>query len=255
MDKKQKKPILSWLVRDKYQGDETANLMADFARLRQGEPLPYIIGWVDFLGCHIDLTAHPLIPRPETEFWAEQAILEAKEKAKRGKIRCLDLGAGSGCLGLAVLKHCPNAVVDFVEKDKKLIPQIAKNLKLNKIPSKRFQIFQSDLFSYQKDSPSGKYDYIFTNPPYIPAGRKLAKSVIGWEPKQALFAGKDGLIIIKKILREAKKYLKPNGELWLEFDSSQKKDLAGFLSKSGYENIVFHKDQYDRWRYVTVKMK
>ncbi len=89
-----------WLLREKYQGVKTDAFFEDCARLKNGEPLAYIIGSIPFLNTTIFLDAHPLIPRPETEFWVEKAIAHMNVRAP---LRILDLCAGSGCIGVAVL--------------------------------------------------------------------------------------------------------------------------------------------------------
>ena len=115
---------IKWLKRDR--PDYYAQ---GIKRLESGEPLDYVIGWREFLGCKIDLSGKPLIPREETEFWVERVVKDLKAKSE--KLKALDLFSGSGCIGLAVLKHCPNIKMIFGEKDPKLCKQIKKNLKLN----------------------------------------------------------------------------------------------------------------------------
>jgi len=246
----------------------------DIARLEKGEHIDYVIGWVDFAGCRIDLSKRPLIPRPETEFWVDKAIrdikrshytfssrftpsaawgptrLGRKHSARASLVRFLDLFAGSGCIGVAVLKHIPWAKVDFGEKEKKLLNQIIINTKLNGISPKRYQIFQSDIFSNIKE----KYDYIFANPPYVAEARKakVQKSVLEQEPKGAVFGGKDGLYYIRKFLKEAKGHLKPDGKIYMEFDSFQKQAIAKLLKQFGYTRFEFFKDQYGKWRYARI---
>ncbi|KKU36519.1 MAG: Protoporphyrinogen oxidase [Candidatus Azambacteria bacterium GW2011_GWF2_46_32] len=173
---------IGWVLKEKYGFARLAEFERDIQRLQKGEPVAYVIGFVDFLGCKIDLSFRPLIPRPETEFWTEKAI-EDIEKSGRKKVRCLDIFAGSGCIGVAVLKHAPVAVVDFAEKEKKFLEQIKLNARLNNLSPKRRKFIQSDIFS----NISGIYDYIFANPPYV-AKRKNAvvqKSVLEWEPAGA----------------------------------------------------------------------
>src|SRR5258708_4979109 len=116
-----------WLLRDRYKISEseivektstgfapenfpeiTDQLRDDMRRLDGGEPIQYVIGWVPFLGCTIDLSLKPLIPRPETEFWTEKVMKETlKREMGDSELRALDLCCGSGCIGIALLKHVP----------------------------------------------------------------------------------------------------------------------------------------------------
>lgn len=251
MNKKQFSKEASWLLQEKYQGKLTKAAKQDFARLKAGEPIDYLIGFVEFAGCRIDLSLKPLIPRPETEYWTQKAIQDIRTSPKRNLgIRCLDVFSGSGCIGIAVLKHIPQAYVDFAEQEKKFLPQIQRNLKKNKISKKRFLVFQSDIFS----KVSLQYDYIFANPPYVATIRwkNVQSSVVRYEPREALVAGKDGLRYIKRFLKEAKRHLTPRGKIYMEFDSPQKKEIDKLLKKLQYKSWQFHKDQYGKWRFVAI---
>jgi release factor glutamine methyltransferase len=237
-----------WLLRDKYHNKKTAGFFKDIEKLEKGEPIDYLIGWEPFLNCKIDLRFKPLIPRLETEYWTEEAIKSIKALKKSTAI--LDLCSGSGCIGIAVLKNVKNSCVVFGEFDKSLIQQIRINLKLNKIRRERYQIIQSDLLGNIK----GKFDFILTNPPYASLNRrnKVQKSVLQYEPHLALFGGQDGLFLIKKILKQAPKYLNENGQIWMEFDSCQKPAINQLLKQLQYKNWEFFKDQFGRWRFVKI---
>jgi release factor glutamine methyltransferase len=213
-------------------------------RLESGEPIDYLIGFFDFLGCKIDLSFRPLIPRTETEWWIEKAIQNFGHPMSKYKI--LDIFSGSGCIGIALLKHLPNAHVDFGEKEPAFVAQIEKNITLNNIDPKRAQVFTSDVFS---NIPEKKYDYIFANPPYISRKKieAVQKSVLDHEPDGALFAEDDGLFYIKKLLTEAPQFLAPNGKLFVEFDSWQKEEIEKLVAPSPFR-AEFWKDQFDRWR-------
>src|SRR3989339_1796772 len=110
---------ISWLLKEKYNGQLTNKAKKDIARLKNGQPLDYVIGFTDFLGCKIDLSKKPLIPRPETEFWVGQVIKEINKfypsTSSGQNLRILDMFSGSGCIGLAVLKNIKNSEVDFAD--------------------------------------------------------------------------------------------------------------------------------------------
>lgn len=243
---------IHWLLEEKYHGVMGDMAQADIARIKQGEPIAYVIGFVDFLGCKIDLSQHPLIPRPETEFWVEQAIQDMGKHNVSTKIKCLDIFAGSGCIGVAVLKHIPSATVDFVDCDSEVIEQIAINCKLNGISDSRRQIIKSDMF----EGVDGSYNYIFANPPYIAENKKdnVQEFVLTHEPHKALFGGPDGLVYIETFLDQAKGYLSDNGKIYMEFDVHQKDKIEKILIDKDFRDFNFYHDQFGRWRYVVLSL-
>jgi len=199
-------------------------------------------------------------PRLETEFWSKKAI---KEIGKGLTLRShsayvLDVFAGTGCIGISILKNIPNAKVDFVDISKQAIKEIKENLKLNGVSSKRYKIYWSDIFNsleeivarWQKKSFLG-YDFIFANPPYIAINRisEISSEVLKNDPKRALWGGNDGIEIIRRFLREVKKYLKTNGLVFMEFDPLQKPEIERLLKEQGLQ-VVFHKDQFGKWRWL-----
>ena len=242
---------IQWLLRDKYSGKESEAFLRDVKKLKGGEPLDYIIGFREFLSCHIDLSKKPLIPREETEYWVEKSL--ALLPTSKKPLKVLDIFAGSGCIGLAVVKNKKNANVVFADKDKKAIEQIRINVKKNNVKSTRVKVIQSDVFSNIK----GKFDIIFANPPYIPTTRKnkVQPSVLKHEPRAALFGGADGLLYIKPFLAKAQNHLTDNGKIYFEFDSIQKKSIEKLLKKYQHTSFEFYKDQYQKWRWVLVNKK
>lgn len=234
----------TWLLEEKYKGTESEAFRADCERLKNGEPLAYIIGYIPFLNCQIFLDSRPLIPRPETEFWVNQAISKINDTEAP---RVLDLCAGSGAIGIAVAKACEAACVDFVEIDPVHHMSIHRNLEEN-VPHKITQnkVFVSDLY---ENIPDKTYHFILSNPPYIDkAAETVAESVALHEPHLALFGGKDGMEIIERVISGAKASLSPHGQLWIEHEPFQSAAIQKLASANGF-SCQTQKDQYHTERY------
>ncbi|MCK9352335.1 MAG: HemK family protein methyltransferase [Candidatus Paceibacterota bacterium] len=238
-----------WLLHEKYGGQETPGFFEDLRRIEAGEPVDYVIGFSTFLGAKIDLSYHPLIPRTETEFWVEKAM----EHISMGKTEILDMFAGSGCIGIAILKHLKDVSVDFGEKDPLLIKQIEKNIDINNIDFMRAHVYETDVFA---NIPQKKYDYIFANPPYVSHDRKwqVARPVLEHEPHLAIFTDDDGLFFVKQMLNESPNFLTQDGMLFLEFDQWQKEKIEKLVEDSKFEG-VFWRDQYEKWRVAVLTLK
>ncbi len=232
-----------WLLNDKYNGIETDAFYDDVKRLESGEPLAYIIGWQPFCGTKIYLDSHPLIPRPETEYWVKLVTDEIKEKKN---VKVLDLCAGSGCIGIAILKNIPNSTVDFVEIDESHHATILKNVRENKINENRVKIVGGSLFENVPD----QYDIIVTNPPYIDPqlSDRIGESVLEYEPKNALFGGNAGMGLITKILAQIPRFLRSGGILYIEHEPEQVQKIQELLP-----GIKSQKDQFGVARFSVYK--
>jgi release factor glutamine methyltransferase len=241
---------ISWLIKAKYSGNAKADLTDDLRRLKSGEPIDYVIGWSDFLGCQIGLLGRPLIPRAETEYWTRQVITQINQRP--GESRCLDIFAGSGCIGIAILKHCPRASVDFIEQEAKFCDLIGRNCAQNDLQKTRYRITRGDVFSGADQKI--EYDFILANPPYVPSARagELDSSVIDWEPAEALFAGTEGLSVIERFLAEAKRHLSPGGQLWLEYDSGQQQKISRLARANGFSRCDLFDDQFGQSRWAVI---
>ena len=204
-----------------------------------------------FLNCKIDISKKVFEPRAETEFWLGKVIKQLAKNKRATAINILDIFAGSGCIGIAVLKNLKNAEVDFIDISKAAVEQIKINLKLNKISPEKYRIYNSNLFGKRKDK---KYDYIFANPPYVASDRinEVQKEVLEKDPHQALFSGREGMNIIRKFLPEAKKHLKPGGRIFMEFDPQQKEEVEKILKRLNLK-YQFKKDQFLKYRTVIAK--
>ena len=231
------------LLRDKYSGSLQKGLWSDIKRLWALEPLGYVVGYTMFGGAKIDLSKRTMVPRPETEWWVAKAIEEISSDAKE-TIRCLDMFAGSGCIGLAVLNNIGGSHVDFADVDEQALEQIAINLEVNKMPSKRTQIIKSDIF----ENINGKYDYILANPPYVPevVRAKVFTSALNYEPHIGLFGGRDGCETLFRFLKQSRQHLNSGGKIWIEFVDIldfQIERIKNFLNQLGYDNFDFNKGE------------
>lgn len=233
------------LLEKKHKGTSGNKYLEDVSRLSLGEPVDYILGNSEFLGCLIDLSFKPLIPRVETEYWVELAIKENKGKKD---VRVLDIFSGSGCIGIAAAKNFKNAKVYFAEAEPDCIKQIKKNIRINRIKND-VKVIKSDIFK----NINGKFDLIFANPPYIPAPRKksLPKSVVGYESGRYLFSGPDGLSVIKRFIKGVSSHLNPGGFAYMEFDSGQRADIKKMIAGVGLKSF-FMRDQYNKYRWVRI---
>ena len=258
-----------WLLEEKYESVQSDAFLADCDRLKAGEPLAYLIGSIPFLNTtiYLDLPAtclpdrqgqagsKPLIPRTETEFWVEKIIADINSSEVRPRIilgqtsdslRVLDLCAGSGCIGVAVLKNVTYASVDFVEIDGTHHETIRKNILENDIDISRAHIYGGDLF----ENITEKYDYILTNPPYIdPEQNQTDESVKKYEPVLALYAEDGGLKIIFRIIAEAHRFLNPQGVLVIEHDPEQSDEIRAYAELQHFE-VATRLDQFGVERYT-----
>jgi release factor glutamine methyltransferase len=208
-----------------------------------------------FLDCRIDFSQHNFSPRIETEFWVGEEIkrLKVKSQNENLKMKILDIFSGTGCIGITILKNIENSEVDFADIWPKAIEQIKINLKLNEINESRYKIYQSNIFHKIAEE---KYDFIFANPPYVALNRifEVQKEVLEKEPKVALFAGKDGLVVIDKFLSQVKRHLHPLGELFMEFETDQQERIKEICGKENLK-VTFKKDQFGKIRWLEASVK
>lgn len=260
-----------WLLEEKYGGVETLAYENDKARLTSGEPVAYVIGSQPFLGLTIHLDSHPLIPRVETEWWTEQ-MLNAYVQAEPGSqnsvvrlglaarsateswlpgeapLRFLDLCAGSGAIGCSALARLLHTQIYFGEIDPAHEKTILKNIHKNNLDESRAEIRIGDLF---EPFHNERFDLIAINPPYIPVDRKLEKSVSDYEPAQALFAGDDGLDLLRRIAVELPHHFTERGEAWIEIDSPHTETTQALFSAQGFSTTL-RTDQYGAFRVLVV---
>ena len=194
----------------------------------KGKPIAYLIKKKDFWKHEFLIKDDILIPRPDTETLIEEILKLTKSKLNQ---RILDIGVGSGCILLSVLKERKDFHGIGVDISKKCISLSKTNAqKLGLI--NRVKFFQSDIDNFA----NGKYDLIISNPPYIKKHKikYLEKDIIQFEPKLALDGGLDGLSKIRKIILKSSELIKKRGRLILEIGFDQKKKVKDLLNKNGF---------------------
>ena len=199
-------------------------------RRARKEPIAYIIGKKEFWSEDFLVNYGTLIPRPETELLIYKIVNYFKNK----KINILDIGTGSGCILLSILKElnfCRGVGIDVSANAIEMARKNSINLKLlNRVKFKTI-----DLDKYN----TGKFDLIVSNPPYIPSRdiKNLSKDIINYEPLKALDGGLDGLDLIKKVIYKSNHLLKREGMLALEIGHNQYKKVVNILKSNGYREI------------------
>lgn len=225
----------------KHGGKETEAFLDDVKKMTDGEAFEYLLGEVTFCGAKVDLSLRPMIPRPETEFWVKQAIDDLLLTRRQFVLRVLDLFSGSGCVGLAVLKNIPEAIVDMIELDPKLKPGVEHSIIRNNIKKLRARVLIGDAW----EGAGGFYDVIFAVPPYVPLHMKdEVMKELGAENPLSFFDKEDGYYYHKQVLSKAKDFLKDDGILYLEFDITQREKIEDLVKEYGYQNYTFLKDPY-----------
>jgi len=197
-------------------------------RRKKGEPIAYLINKKEFWNNEFYVNKDVLIPRPDTELIIEQVL---KIYPKNSQLQVLDIGTGSGCILLSILKERTNFYgtgIDISQKSINVSNFNAKKLKLNN----RSKFYNSDVDNFE----IGKYDLIVSNPPYIEllSLKYLDRDVVNFEPKLALNGGFDGFSKIRKVISKASNLVKKNGKLILEIGFNQKNEVNKILKKEGF---------------------
>lgn len=209
------------------------------SRRLQHEPIQYILGTQEFYGLPLRVTPAVLIPRPETEHLVE-AVLERLPHDRSTTIA--DIGTGSGAIAIALAKHLPLATVTALDLSPAALEVARSNAEsLGLAPRIRF--FHSDLLSgLPPEEQHGYFDAIVSNPPYIPTTDEagLHPEVRDYEPSSALFAGKDGLDLYRRLIPAAYDSLQPDGLLALEIGHGQREAIASLLE--GWRQVGFVDD-------------
>ena len=201
-----------------------------------GNPVAYLTKKKSFWNSEFIISNDILIPRPDTELVVENALKLTKQK---NKINILDIGVGSGCILLSILKERKNFYGTGIDISKKCL-NISKINAINLKVNSRLKLFKSDVDKFNL----GKYDLIVSNPPYIKTQKikYLERDVADFEPRLALNGGLDGLSEIRKVIKKASDLIKKNGKFILEIGFDQKNKVINLLKKKGFYIDSIKKD-------------
>ena len=212
---------------------EQCERYTDYIQRRQKhEPLQQITGYQEFMGLRFKVTPDVLIPRQDTEILVEEVM-----RYLHDGMHILDMCTGSGCILLSLLKYsndCEGTGCDISEKALKVAEENAEMLSLNA------SFVQSNLF----ENVRGKYEFIVSNPPYIPTGviPTLMEEVRDHEPVGALDGGEDGIYFYREIVEKAGEYLYPGGMLFFEIGYDQAEKVSSLMREAGYQEVTVCKD-------------
>ena len=192
------------------------------------KPIAYLLKKKSFWNSEFYVNKNTLIPRPDTEIILEQILKFTKNK---NYLNILDIGVGSGCILLSILKERKNFYgtgIDISRNSLDICKMNAKKLLLDR----RVKFFKSDVDKFA----IGKYDLIVSNPPYIKRCdlKYLESDVVKFEPKLALDGGLDGLSVIRKVIKKSSELLKKNGKFILEIGFDQKNKVIKLLNNKGF---------------------
>ena len=224
---KDKKYII--LNREKKLKSKNLNYFYELINERSAKkPIAYMTNKKFFWKHEFLVTSDTLIPRPDTELIIEQVLKFTKNK---NKLNVLDIGIGSGCILLSILKEKNNfhgTGIDISKKCLKICNINAVNLNIKS----RLKLFKTDVDKFDQ----GKYDLIVSNPPYIKKLdlKYLEKDVVNFEPKFALDGGLDGLSEIRKVIKKSSELIKKNGKFILEIGFNQKNKTINLLKEKGF---------------------
>ncbi len=214
-------------------------------------PLAYLLGDVFFYSLKLKVRAGCLIPRPETERFVEEAVLVLRSDSIQSP-KVLDIGTGSGAIALAILSvflKGQATLVDFSAEALEIARENAQELGF----SNRVEFIFSDLFS--NILHESKFDLIVSNPPYLTkADLSDLQPEVSFEPRMALDGGDDGLNFYRRIIPEAKFFLKPRGWLGFEVGAGQSVAVCEYLLRHGYEDLRVFRDHQSIERIVLCRL-
>lgn len=233
---------------------QMAYLDSMLARRLAGEPLQYVLGSWGFRQLDLMVSPAVLIPRPETEVLAGLAVDELARRNPPGGL-AVDLGTGSGAVGLAVAAECETARVVLTDVSAEALGVARANLAGLGRAAVRVSAYQGSWFEALPESLIGMVDVVACNPPYVRDDEELPSEVADWEPTIALRGGPDGLDAVRRILVEAPRWLSPEGSVLLELSPDQMDTAADIARVGGLAVEAVHPDLAGRDRVLQCRSR
>ncbi len=217
-------------------------------KLKQSEPIQYIIGQTTFYDLPFLVNPSVLIPRPETEELVELIIKTYSDS----KIRILDIGTGSGCIAVSLAKFLPSSEVTALDISSEALNVARENAKRNNVS---VSLIRTDILNTDQSIKdiSGNFDIIVSNPPYVKESEKLEMNpnVLNYEPSQALFVPDDDpLIFYRAITDFGRKKLTTNGSLFFEINAQCGNEMVSLLKEYNYKEVELIRDISEKDRII-----
>ncbi len=224
-------------------------------RRRAGEPLQYVLGRWGFRTLDLMVDERVLIPRPETEGVVDHVLAELDRHLAEegGRAVVVDLGCGSGAIGLAVAAERPSADVHAVDVEPGAVAVTRANLAGLGIAGAAVTIHEGSWFTPLPPDLAGRVTVVASNPPYVAASDDLPDEVGGWEPAAALVPGPSGLEAIEVIVAEAPTWLVPGGALVVEIGESQGQAVRALAEAAGLTDVEVRADLLGRDRALVAR--
>ena len=218
-----------------------------------GCPIAHLTGIKEFFSLPFRVTPDVLIPRPETEVLVERVIHLARH-AEENLRSIVDIGTGSGCIAVSLAKNLPEVTLQASDISQAALEVARDNAERNGVLD-RVAFHQGDLFAPWK--PAGQFDVIVSNPPYVAESEadSLPANVRDFEPHVALFAGQDGLDVVRRLVHAAPRYLKTDGHLLIEVAYNQASAVRRLLDESAWGGIVTYRDSLRHERVVHARLR
>jgi release factor glutamine methyltransferase len=218
-----------------------------------GRPIAHLTGTKEFFALEIEVTPDVLIPRPETEVLVER-VIHLVRHGNEDIRSILDVGTGSGCIAISLAKNLPNVALFACDVSEPAIEVARRNAQRHGVLD-RIGFRLGDLF--EPWEPRRRFDAIVSNPPYVAESEatSLPVNVRDFEPPVALFAGQDGLDVLRRLIDAAPRHLEPGGHLFAEMAYNQAAAVRGLLDETVWRDIVTYRDDLGHERVVHARYR